>query len=334
MEADCSASFAEVVVMAKTKMDLLGIKELGAKEMEGILALTGKMKKDGRKPLLAGTTLAMIFERPSTRTRVSFEVAMAQLGGHSVYLDLGGSQLGRGESMADTARALSQYADVIMARVYKHAELEELARSGTVPVINGMSDREHPCQALADVMTMREKGKKEVAIVGDPQTSTANSLMLACAKAGIAVRMVCPRGYAPRKDYLEEAEKAAKAGGAGGKGATGGAGGVRVFHSIEEGVAGADVIYVAAWKPGGAGEQGEDEQEEKTKAFLPFQVNANVVGKAKKDCIVMHPLPARRGVEITGEVLDGRHSVVWEQAANRLHVQKAVLVHLLGKEKS
>jgi len=297
--------------MAKTKIDLLAVKGMGAKEMAEVLRLAEGMKKS-RKPLLAGKTLAMIFERPSTRTRVSFEVAMAQLGGHSIYLDLGSSQLSRGESMGDTARALSQYADAIMARVYKHAEIEELARNASVPVINGMSDREHPCQALGDVLTLKEHGRKMLAIVGDPQTSIANSLLAACPKAGIRVRMVCPKGYGPNAEYLREAERE------GGK--------VEVVHDVEQGVAGADAIYVAAWKPGA-----EEEAGERSREFLPFQVNASVLAKAGKGCIVLHPLPARRGAEITSDVMDGKSSVVWEQAANRLHVQKAILVHLLGK---
>jgi ornithine carbamoyltransferase len=293
--------------MAAKKSDLLGVKEMPAKEMEAVLKLASSMKKE-RKPLLAGMTLAMIFERPSTRTRVSFEVAMAQLGGHSIYLDLGSSQLGRGESMGDTARTLSQYADAIMARVYKHAEIEELARNASVPVINGMSDREHPCQALGDVMTMHEKGIKEVALVGDPQTSTANSLIAACGKAGIAVRVVCPRGYGPNAEFARGAK-------------------VEVVHDVEAGVKGAGAIYVSSWKPAGG-----EEDSQRLQAFLPYQVNSKVLAKAGRGCIVMHALPARRGVEVTSDVLDGPNSAVWEQAANRLHVQKAVLVHLLGKK--
>jgi len=297
------------------KKDLLGVKDMPAKELDEILKLAVKMKKDG-KPVLTGKTLGMIFERPSTRTRVSFEVAMTQLGGHAIYLDLGGSQLGRGESMADTARTLSRYVDAVVARVYTHEEIEELARYGSIPVINGMSDREHPCQALADVFTMRESGKKEVAIVGDPQTSIANSLMVACAKAGIRVHLVCPPGYMPRAEYLKEVQTAGV--------------NVRMSHDINEGVKNVDVIYVVAWKAGG---ESEEEREEKLRAFMPFQLNSAVLAHAKKDCIVMHPLPAQRGVEITSDVLDGKHSAVWEQAENRLHVQKAILVHLLGGAK-
>ena len=296
------------------KKDLLGVKDMPAKELDEILKLAAKMK-NSRKALLAGGTLGMIFERPSTRTRVSFEVAMTQLGGHAIYLDLGGSQLGRGESMADTARTLSRYVDAVVARVYTHEEIEELARYGSIPVINGMSDREHPCQALGDVFTMRERGRKEVAIVGDPQTSIANSLMVACAKAGIKVHLVCPSGYMPRAEYLKEVQNAGM--------------NVRMSHDINEGVKEADVIYVVAWKAGG---ESEEEREEKLRAFMPFQVNSAVLAHAKKDCIVMHPLPAQRGVEITSDVLDGRHSAVWEQAENRLHVQKAILVHLLSKD--
>src|SRR3989344_4369590 len=207
--------------MAKQKKDLLGISGMSAKEIEEIEKLTAKLKK-GRRELLKDKSIAMIFERPSTRTRVSFEVAMTQLGGHPIYIDLGGSQLSRGESMADTARALSRYVDVALARVYEHKEIEELARHSSVPVINGLSDREHPCQALGDLVTIREKGKGrgKVAIVGDPQASVASSLMLACSKAGMKVTMVCPRGYGPRKEFLEDA-----------------GGSVRVVHEILDGVA-------------------------------------------------------------------------------------------------
>ncbi|RLG20039.1 ornithine carbamoyltransferase [Candidatus Micrarchaeota archaeon] len=295
------------------KRNLLSIRELSSDEIEELMKLTEELKKG--KKVLEGKTLAMIFERPSTRTRVSFEVAMTQLGGHAIYIDLGGSQLSRGESMADTARALSQYVDVALARVYKHEELEEFAKYASMPVINGLSDKEHPCQALGDLVTIRQKGKKKgkVAIVGDPEASVASSLMLACAKAGMEVTAVCPRGYAPKEEYLEETRKSGTD--------------VHVVHEILDGVADADVIYAASWKPGE-----ESEKEERSKAFLPFQLNSKVMGKAGKDCIVMHALPARRGVEITSDVLDSKNSVVWEQAANRLHVQKAILAWLLKQK--
>jgi len=296
------------------KQDLLGVKELSSEEIEKIVGLTAELKK-GKGARLEEKTLAMIFERPSTRTRVSFEVAMTQLGGNAIYIDLGGSQLSRGESMADTARALSQYVDVALARVYKHEEIEELAKYSSVPVINGLSNREHPCQALGDLITIREKQKEKgkVAIVGDPEASVASSLLLACSKTGMKVTMVCPRGYAPRKEFMEEARKA---------GAD-----VDVVHEVLDGVAGADVVYVVSWK-----QDGDDESGERAKALLPFQVNSRVLAKAGKDCIVMHALPAKRGVEITSDVLDSKNSVVWEQAANRLHVQKAILVWLLDRK--
>ena len=285
------------------KMDLLAIREMDAKEINEIVKFAQELKKGKKKVSMPGKTLAMIFEKPSTRTRVSFEVAMSQLGGHAIYLDLPGTQLGMGETMADTARTLGRYVNAIMARVYKHADLAELAKHAEVPVINGLSDEEHPCQALGDLLTIMERGKTKgkIAFVGDPASAVANSFAHACAKMKLNLVFVCPPGYEPKVK------------------------GARVEHDLMKGVQGADVVYVGGWR------DGEEESEEMNRAFVNYQLNAKALAKAKKDCVVMHALPAKRGVEITSDVLDGRNSAVWEQAENRLHVQKAVLARLLKK---
>ncbi|MEM4554705.1 MAG: ornithine carbamoyltransferase [Candidatus Anstonellaceae archaeon] len=299
-------------------MDLLSIMELKKEDIEGYLSLAAKIKASPEKyrESLKGETLAMVFEKPSTRTRVSFEVGMTQLGGHAIYLDFTSTQLSRGESIEDTAKTLERYVDIIMARLYKHETLLEIAKHAQVPVINGLTDLEHPCQALSDLLTMKENGKlkkgAKFAFVGDCGFNMANSLLLACSKSGMDVALVCPKGYPPNSEYVEEAMEYAK---------------VDIFNDPQEGVAGADVIYTDTWISMGM----EEEKAERLKAFAPFQVNAALLKHAKKDAIVMHCLPAHRGMEITDEVIDGKQSVVFDQAENRLHMQKAIMLRLLGK---
>lgn len=299
-------------------MNLLSIWELDNKQIGEYVNLALEVKKNPQKYLhsLEGKTLAMVFEKASTRTRVSFEAGMTQLGGHAIFFDFTTSQLSRGETMHDTAKTLGRYVQIIMARLYKHTDLLEIAAHAGVPVINALTDEEHPCQALADLQTMTEKGKlkagNKFAFVGDCGFNMANSLMLACAKAGMEVTLVCPKGYLPNPKYLKEAKKHGK---------------VEVVNDPAKGVEGADVIYTDTWISMGL----EDEKAERTKAFMPFQVNEALLAHAKKDCIVMHCLPAHRGLELTNEVIDGRHSVVWDQAENRLHMQKAIMLRLLGK---
>lgn len=299
-------------------MNLLSIWEMDRKQIGDFLALGAEAKKNRAKYLhsLEGKTLAMIFEKASTRTRVSFEAGMTQLGGHAIYFDFTTSQLSRGETIADTAKVLGRYADIIMARLYKHSDILEIAKNANVPVINGLTDDEHPCQALSDLMTMKEKGKlfpgAKFAYVGDCSFNMANSLLLACTKAGMNVTLSSPKGYLPNPKYVKEARKFGK---------------VEVHTDPSAGVKDADVIYTDVWTSMGL----EDEKAERAKAFAPFQVNGELVQNAKQDCIVMHCLPAHRGLEITSEVLDGKHSVVWDQAENRLHMQKAIMLKLLGK---
>lgn len=299
-------------------MNLLSVWELDRKKIDEYVEFAIEVKKNPAKysHSLEGKTLAMVFEKASTRTRVSFEAGMTQLGGHAIYFDFTTSQLSRGETMHDTAKTLGRYVNVIMARLYKHTALLELAKHAGVPVINGLTDEEHPCQALSDLQTMKEKGKMEAgnkfAFVGDCGFNMANSLMLSCAKAGMEVALVCPKGYRPNEKYVKEAR---------------GYGKVEIFNDPAKGVAGADVIYTDTWISMGL----EDEKAERVKAFMPYQVNAALLKNAKKDAIVMHCLPAHRGLEITDEVMDGKQSVVFDQAENRLHMQKAIMLKLLGK---
>ncbi|MGQ9582607.1 MAG: ornithine carbamoyltransferase [Thermoplasmatota archaeon] len=268
---------------------------------------------------LRGKTLAMIFEKPSTRTRVSFETGITQLGGHAIYLSPGDTQLGRGETLADTARTLSRYVDVIAYRAFDWMRVRELAESATVPVINALDNREHPCQIMADLMTIKEhKGaleKLRLAYVGDGN-NVCNSLLLGAAISGMEMRAACPRGYWPDRELHEYAVHIARETGCE----------VDVLEDPREAVEEADIVYTDVWVSMGE----EDRRREKEELFLPYQVNAVLLARAKRNCIVMHCLPAHRGLEITDEVIDGPQSVVFDQAENRLHMQKAILSRLVG----
>jgi ornithine carbamoyltransferase len=269
----------------------------------------------GRSNALAGHTLALIFEKPSLRTRVTLEVGMVQLGGRAVYL--AGHEVGMGvrEAVSDVARNLSRWVDGIAARVYRHETVETLARYATVPVINGLSDLEHPCQALADFFTLWERGldlqRLRLAWVGDGN-NVCHSVLLLGALLGTSLRVACPPGYEPAASVQAQVR------------ARGGQ--LLVTHDPREAVTGADVIYTDVWVSMGQ----EAERERRLEIFRPYQVNETLVGWAKPSVLVMHCLPAHRGEEITDAVLDGPHSVVLEQAENRLHAQKAVLLELLG----
>ena len=300
-------------------MHLLTIKQLNARQINEIIKIAEDLKAGRDRRRLENKTLVMLFEKPSTRTRVSFEVAMTQLGGHAIYLDFVGSQISRGETFHDTALTLSRYADAIMARLYKHSDIMEMAKHSRAPMINGLTDLEHPCQALGDILTIKEKRKLKkkanFAYVGDCTNNMANSLMLAAAKVGMNVSLVGPAGYPPNQEYVREAKKSRVK--------------VEFTSELAKGVRGADVIYTDVWVSMGT----EGEKSERMKAFVPYQVNEEMLSHAKKDCIVMHCLPAHRGLEITSDVIDGKHSVVWDQAENRLHIQKAILLYLLAKRK-
>jgi len=310
------------------KRDLISILDLSSDEIVNILLSAKKLKERKRiKQTLKGKVLGMVFQKPSTRTRVSFEVAMYQLGGYGLFLNAQDLQLSRGETIRDMAKTLSRYLDGIVVRAYDHQDVVELAKESTVPVINGLSDLLHPCQVLADIFTIAEKKGKlshlsskalsgiEVAFVGDGN-NVANSWINGAAILGMKLVISTPPGYEPDKKILEEGLKLAKATGAD----------IRVLHEPGEAVKKADVIYTDVWVSMGM----EKEREERLKVFKPYQVNERLIGKAKKDVLVMHCLPAHRGEEITDEVLDGPNSIVFDQAENRLHVQKAILEFLMG----
>jgi ornithine carbamoyltransferase len=268
---------------------------------------------------LEGRTLAMIFEKSSTRTRVSFEVGMTQLGGSALFLSKNDIQLGRGETIADTARTLSRYVDGIMIRTFAHRNVIELARNATVPVINGLTDLSHPCQALADYMTVYEKKGSlhglKIAYIGDGN-NMVHSLMVGAVKLGMHIAVASPEGYEPDAEVVKIAKGNAQMGG-----------GKYTFHyDPQEAIRDADVVYTDVWASMGM----EAEQKERELAFAPYQVNEALTASAKPNYIFMHCLPAHRGEEVTADVIDGAHSVVFDQAENRLHAQKAILAALLG----
>jgi len=298
-------------------VNILTLDELESKEINNIIDLAIDLKKQQKKgkekPLLQNKTLAMIFEKPSTRTRVSFETGMFQLGGHALTLSPNDLQLSRGESISDTAMTLSRYVNVILARVYDHKSLENLARNSSVPVINGLSDSFHPCQILADLMTIKEHKKNlkkiKIAWIGDGN-NVCNSLILGCAKLKIKLSVAIPDGYEPDFDVVKIGKDAEI---------------LEVSDNPEAAVKDADVIMTDTFV------SIHNTNPDRVKKFLPkFQVNQSLMNKAKKDAIFMHCLPAKRDEEVTSDVIDGSQSVVWDEAENRLHVQKALLVHLLG----
>ncbi|AGE21282.1 ornithine carbamoyltransferase [Anoxybacillus geothermalis] len=309
-------------VMSLKGRDFLTLLDFSTEEILDLLALAADLKAKQKAGVsytpLSGKTMAMIFEKPSTRTRVSFEVGMIQLGGQAMYLNGNDLQLGRGETIADTARVLSQYVDVIMIRTFAHQKVEELAEYASVPVINGLTDDDHPCQALADLLTIYEAKKTfqgvKLAYVGDGN-NVANALLVAAAKVGMNVAIACPPGYEPKAEYVEAARQIGEK-----TGAT-----VVVTHDPLVAVAGADAIYTDVWTSMGQ----ESESAERLNVFQPYQVNEELVKAAKPDYLFLHCLPAHRGEEVTAGVMDGPNSVVFEQAGNRLHAQKAILVSIL-----
>jgi ornithine carbamoyltransferase len=303
--------------------DLLSIAELTRVEIELIFQITRVLKDhkpaEEQRKMLEGKTLAMIFEKPSLRTRVSFETGIFQLGGHGIYLSPSDISLGKRESTADIARNLERMCDIIMARVFEHDKVTGLADNASIPVINGLSDLEHPCQALADFYTILEKKRtfegRKLAFIGDGN-NVAHSLMLLAAKVGTHFAIGCPKGYEPSAEIVARAQAAAEE-----TGAT-----ISVLNSAVEAVKDADVVYTDVWASMGQ----EAEAEERAKLFAKFQVNSKLMKKAKPDAIFMHCLPAHRGSEVTDEVIDSKQSVVFDQAENRLHAQKAVMVLVAG----
>ncbi|NHV96612.1 MAG: ornithine carbamoyltransferase [Thaumarchaeota archaeon] len=299
-------------------LDLLSLKELDAKEIITILDTADRFKKERRQGILhkplRDKTLAMIFEKPSTRTRVSFEVAMKELGGNTIVLHSSEMQLARGETIEDTARVLSRYVHAAMLRVIRHSDLVKFAEAAPIPVINGLSDLYHPCQILADLQTIREaKGGLsglKIAWVGDGDNNVANTLIVAAAKLNLTLNIACPREYQPRKEVLQEAGNSK----------------IYITEDPVEAVTDADVVITDTFISMGK----EAEREKRLSTFLPrYQVNGRLMEMAKRDAIFLHCLPAHRGEEVTDDVIDGKWSVVWEEAENRLHTQKAILYHLL-----
>ncbi|MFH1443594.1 MAG: ornithine carbamoyltransferase [Candidatus Micrarchaeota archaeon] len=299
---------------------LVGMGDLQPQEVGKIIDKAIELKKNKEKYYheLDHKSLIMLFEKTSTRTRLSFEIGMTQLGGHAVNFT--GSQLSAGkEDIADTARTMAAYSDIVMARVFKHQTVADLAKYSKVPVINALSDLEHPCQALADIQTVKElKGWKnvKVAYVGDGN-NVCNSLMLACAMAGINFSAGTPKKYEPNRELVKKAGEYAKMSGAK----------VQLFNSASEAVKDADVVYTDVWISMGE----EHLKEQKMKEFGEFQVNAKLMQNAKPDAIFMHCLPANKGYEVTADVIESKQSVVFQQAENRMHAQKALMLFLLGK---
>ncbi len=298
-------------------MNYTSTKDLSAKQINEIFSICD-MIKDKRVPLLGNRrpVLLLLFEKPSTRTRVSFESAVAQLGGTAISLDARTSQLSRGETLADTARVISGYVDVIAARMFRQKDIEELAANSRVPVINALTDLEHPCQALGDVYTIKETfghvTDMKIAFVGDIATNTANSLMVIGAKLGAQIVLIGPKSCKPNDEYVKIAQKVST---------------VTITDNLKEGLKDCDIIYTDTFVS--MGEEAEAERREKL--FAPYQVNAAAVKLAKKTVRVMHCLPAHRGDEITSDVLDGKSSIAWKQAENKLLIEKAILLYLLNK---
>jgi ornithine carbamoyltransferase len=300
------------------KRDLLTIGDLSSGEIDRLLkrAIEFKSGIDANKCPLIGKSIGLLFEKASTRTRVSLEVGIYQLGGQAIYMNPGEIQIARGETIHDTAKVLSRYLDAIVIRTFSHEFLVEFASLASIPVINGLSDLHHPCQALADLMTILEKKKRlkntRLVYIGDGN-NVAHSLIEAASRTGMHIAIACPKGYEPDADIIKNALKSA-------------GGEIKVTENPGEALCNADVVYTDVWVSMGQ----EKEAAKKKKKFRDYQLNSKLLSRAKKDAIVMHCMPAHRGEEITGEVMDGPRSAIFDQAENRLHTQKALLEFLLA----
>jgi ornithine carbamoyltransferase len=302
---------------------LIDLIDLSKEEIESLFTLAVRLKKELNAGithhLLKGKTLGMIFSKSSTRTRVSFEVGMYQLGGYAIFLSSSDIQLGRGETIHDTAKVLSHYVNGVMIRTFKHSDVLDLAKYGTIPIINGLTDLMHPCQVLSDLFTVYEKkGKLEglkLAYVGDGN-NVANSLLQGCAITGMDISVASPRGYECDGAIIEQAKSATKKSGSK----------VVLTEDPEEAIKDADVVYTDTWISMGQ----EAEKDIRIKVFMPYQVNKKLFSLAKEDAMFLHCLPAYRGYEVTEDIIDGPNSSVFEEAENRLHVQKAVMVTLMA----
>ena len=299
--------------------DLLSISDLTSEDIRLIITNAVEMKAEGRNSMLSGKELALMFEKPSLRTRVSFEIAMQQLGGNTLYLSPAEVGLGERESVPDVARVLSRYVDAIAARTFSHQTLEILGEYSQVPVINALSDLEHPCQALADLLTIYEKkGRLEgltLAYIGDGN-NVAHSLLLVCAITGVNFRIASPRDYRVREEILHLARRYSTESGAA----------ILCTEEPYSAVSEADIVYTDVWTSMGQ----EVEAARRRQIFAPYQVNDDILSRAKEDAILMHPLPAHRGEEVARDILDSPQSVVFDQAENRMHLQKALLAGMLG----
>jgi len=302
------------------KKDLISIKNLSREEIIALIELSVSLKSDPSAyyDKLKGRSLGLIFQKPSNRTRVSFEVGMFQLGGYAVYLGPDDIKFGVREATKDIAQTLSRYLDIIVARTFSHSEVIALADNATIPVINGLSDLFHPCQALADMLTIKERFNTleglDMAYIGDGN-NVLHSLLYAVSKTGVNLKAAVPKGYEPDKGILQEARNTAKQNNCS----------IEVFNDKDQAASGADILYTDVWVSMGQ----ERDKEKRLNDFKAFQINEAVLKKAKPDCVVMHCLPAHRGEEITDTVLDGPNSAVFDQAENRLHMQKAILLKLL-----
>jgi len=300
-------------------LDFISLADLATEEIVGLMDLADRLKRELREGKttrpLEGKTFALIFEKPSLRTRVTFETGIFQLGGHGIVLESGQIRLGERESVPDVARNLERWVDGIIARTFSHEAVVDLARYARVPVVNALTDKLHPCQVVADAQTLREHrgdlGSLKLAFVGDGNNVCASWLNFA-ARVPLNVTVVCPEGYEPDPEILAFAKREAK-------------GEIVVTHDIEAGVKGSDAVYTDVWASMGQ----EDESSERQKIFAPFQVNRTLMSFAKKDALFLHCLPAKRGLEVTDDVMDSPQSIVFDEAENRLHAQKAILVQLI-----
>ncbi len=306
------------------KRDLISIKDLKVEEIEHLFSLTSELKGKAKdfSQSLSGKSLGLIFLKPSLRTRVSFDVGMSQLGGHTVYLAPEDIKFGTREAIKDFGSVLSRYLDVLVARTFSHQQLAELAVSATIPVINGLTDLFHPCQALGDLFTIKEKKGilkgAHLSYIGDGN-NVAHSLLYGCAKLGVNLTVAAPQKYQPRPEIVKEASTLAQISGAK----------IALADNPSAAAKAADIIYTDVWTSMGS----ESEYKKRKKDFQGFQVSRELISSAKPDCLIMHCLPAHRGEEITDEVIDGPNSVVFDQAENRMHVQKAILLMLLGGDR-
>ena len=303
---------------------LLSLIDWDSENILDLISLTTKIKKNPENygSILKNKTMLMIFEKPSLRTRVSFEVAMTQMGGHAIYLDAKDSPLGEKETIADTAKVSSRYCEIIMARLFKQESMEELAKNSSVPVINGLTNTFHPCQILSDLLTIKEKKgtlkSLKLAFVGDGDNNITHELLLGCSTVGIGISVGCPRAMMPKKWIVDAAVKKSKISGSK----------IRITQAAKDAVRDADIVYADSWM---SYHVPKDEKEKRINLLKPFQVNRELMKNAKKDAIFMNCLPAIRGMEQAADVIDGIQSVVFDQAENRLHMQKAIILRLLEK---